>query len=416
MNNSKVIHISIAYSLLLASISAVTAAAHDVLAHYLPAQLSTLDVEQVASLAAMPDGTAKSDGELPLTIRWKPDIEIFDAPGAGTNGATSQGTLGIGINFWGAIVGLMRDENDVRHGFVRGPNGTFTLLDHPGAATGVNQGTHATGLNVEGAVTGFYRDINDVDHGYVRSPDGTFTPIEPAGTLGEGADSTINTDGTVAGTYVDQGDGLYHGFVRSPRGVITKFDPPGSAETDVPPFSSINDAGVITGDYWLPAGDSYAAYGFVRGRDGRITSFAAPGAGTTNFQGTFPQSINDEGTIAGYYTDGNGVNHGFTRTRNGSFATFDVPGTCTARSPPAGCVGNGTVAAGINLWGAVTGQYSGEDGVLHGFWRAANGAMNRFDALGAGASTVPLAINYWGQVAGLVQEPSGVVHGFLLKR
>jgi hypothetical protein len=42
--------------------AAVIAAAHDVLAHYFPAQQSTLDAEQVASLAALHDGTSKSDG------------------------------------------------------------------------------------------------------------------------------------------------------------------------------------------------------------------------------------------------------------------------------------------------------------------------------------------------------------------
>jgi hypothetical protein len=42
--------------------AAVTAAAHDVLAHYFPAQKATLDAQQSTSLAAIPDGQSKDDG------------------------------------------------------------------------------------------------------------------------------------------------------------------------------------------------------------------------------------------------------------------------------------------------------------------------------------------------------------------
>ena len=39
-------------------------------------------------------------------------ILTFEAPGAGKNGATQQGTLGIGINDSGVIAGITRDAND----------------------------------------------------------------------------------------------------------------------------------------------------------------------------------------------------------------------------------------------------------------------------------------------------------------
>jgi hypothetical protein len=44
-----------------------------------------------------------------------------------------------------------------------------------------------------------------------------------------------------------------------------------------------------------------------------ITTFDAPSAGTGPNQGTFPTRINKAGTIEGYYTDANNVNHGFLR-------------------------------------------------------------------------------------------------------
>jgi hypothetical protein len=47
-----------------------------------------------------------------------------------------------------------------------------------------------------------------------------------------------------------------------------------------------------------------------------MTTFDAPGADTTpnSYHGTFPVSINDQGTIAGYYLDLNNVAHGFLRS------------------------------------------------------------------------------------------------------
>jgi hypothetical protein len=70
---------------------------------------------------------------------------------------------------------------------------------------------------------------------------------------------------------------------------------------------------------------------------------------------------------------------------------------CTAAPPPADCAYNGTAASSINLWGTVAGYFSGADGVLHGFWRAANGSVSTFDALGAGSATFPTSVDFWGR-------------------
>jgi hypothetical protein len=346
----------------------------------------------------------------------KLDIKTFSAPGGGTNGATNQGSFGIGINFWGTIVGLIRDQNDARHGFLRAPDGTFTIINHLDAGTGPFQGTKPSALNAVGTVVGTYTDANDLDHGFIRAPDGTFTTVDHANTLG-GNLLGINLEGAAVGNYVSASDSQYHAFVRSPRGVITDFDPPGSLETDIP-NSPINDAGVITGDYLVCTADfsSCAINGFVRARNGAIKTFSVPGAGgdASSFQGTFPQAINDEGAITGLYIDGNTVVHGFVRARNGSLTTFDVPGACTAVPPPASCTYGGTWAYSINQWGAITGVFYGEDGVAHSFWRTADGSIHTFDARGA-ADTAAVSINFWGQITGQAFDSSGVVHGFVLK-
>ncbi len=58
----------------------------------------------------------------------------------------------------------------------------------------------------------------------------------------------------------------------------------------------MNEDGVITGSYYDV---NNTAHGFVRSRRGKITTFDAPGI----VNGTFPVSINEEGTIVGYYYD-----------------------------------------------------------------------------------------------------------------
>ena len=59
-------------------------------------------------------------------------VTTFDATGAGTG--PLQGTYATNINPLGTIIGFSRDANDVRHGFVRSQDGSFTIFDAPGAA------------------------------------------------------------------------------------------------------------------------------------------------------------------------------------------------------------------------------------------------------------------------------------------
>ena len=102
--------------------------------------------------------------------------------------------------------------------------------------------------------------------------------------------------------------------------------------------------------------------------EGTFISFDAPGAVT----GTFPSSINPSGAITGYYSDENFVGHGFVRNHNGTFIAFDVPDDIS-----------GTYPSSISSSGAITGQYGDENFVGHGFLRDHNGTVVVFDAPGA---------------------------------
>jgi hypothetical protein len=50
---------------------------------------------------------------------------------------------------------------------------TFTTFDPPGSA-----GTFSTSINPAGAITGYYATANNIPHAFLRSRDGTFTMID----------------------------------------------------------------------------------------------------------------------------------------------------------------------------------------------------------------------------------------------
>jgi predicted membrane protein len=236
----------------------------------------------------------------------KPTIIRFDVPGAGT--AAGQGTIPNGITSAGGITGWYLDANNAYHGFLRTPDGSITTFDAPGAGTGTGQGTIAYGMNASRAITGVYSDANNVFHGFLRARDGTFATFDApgAGTAsGEGTSGTnINPTGTITGDYVDASN-VIHGLVRAPDGKITEFDTPGAGTgafqgVESSTFYGLNPAGALAAFY---SDADYATHGFVRAPDGQITEFDPPGAGTGAGQGTIADSINPEGTIAGFFVD-----------------------------------------------------------------------------------------------------------------
>lgn len=196
---------------------------------------------------------------------------------------------------------------------------------------------------------------------------------------------------------------------------IITFDAPGA---DLKPGdyngtypSGINDFGVIAGSY-QSADTVY--HGFLRSPDGQFITFEAPGADTTagSYNGTSPSSINDLGVITGSFFDATGLSHGFLRAPDGKFTTFDVPG--------AG--GYGSTPIAINLEGAVVGYYTDSTYSFHAFLRSPGGKFTTWigpDACtgngsegcyGSGATSV----NAFGTIAGGFEDNSGnfVHHSF----
>jgi hypothetical protein len=227
----------------------------------------------------------------------------------------------------------------------------------------------------------------------------------------------INNAGAITGYYLDANN-VYHGFVRSPEGKFTSFEAPG-ADTNAQDFNgtlpnAINDVGDITGEYY----DAMSVeHGFLRTPEGKFTTFDVPGGtvGTTS-----PIALNLEAAIVGYYEDQSGVFQGFLRRRDGTFETWSGPGACDT-TPASGCFGS--AAFSINFLGTIGGAYEDNSGnfVDHGLLRSPQGKFTSFEAPGAGAgpyqgtgspgSSVPL--NQFGASAGYYIDVNNVVHGYL---
>lgn len=116
------------------------------------------------------------------TIRAPGQDPVFfevSRPGAGTG--ANEGTEAIAINQSGTSAGSYADSNFAFHGFLRTPDGTFTVIDVAGAGVGPGQGTFVSGITKEGAVTGDYYDSSNGERGFLRSADGAYTTFESLG-------------------------------------------------------------------------------------------------------------------------------------------------------------------------------------------------------------------------------------------
>src|ERR1039457_7033646 len=263
----------------------------------------------------------------PYTTLFR-SITQFDPPG-------STGTVPIAINLESDVVGYYLDESSVFGGFLRRADGTFATWKDPNASNTANSatspffcgGTGAFNINVFGVVAGAYSDNsgNYVGHGLIRLPGGRLQSYEVPG-AGNGYDQGtgcngcsigLNVFGAIAGYYIDS-KSLVHGYLRSFAGQAITFNTPGDASLGANCYFDcslgLNDWGAITGVYFDANG---VGHGFLRTPDGKVSSFDAPGAANRTPQapwfwmGTLPVSINDEGTITGYYIDANNVSHGF---------------------------------------------------------------------------------------------------------
>jgi hypothetical protein len=125
-----------------------------------------------------------------------------------------------------------------------------------------------------------------------------------------------------------------------------------------------------------------------------MTFFSVPGSIFT-----WPNGLNNTGTVVGYYRDQSGAAHGFARNGSGYF-TIDYPGAVA------------TLLTDINDGGTIVGYYYDTDGFPHGF-SLRNGNFARLDFPGS-TDTIPEKINSTGDIVGEYDATQPVTHGFLL--
>jgi hypothetical protein len=360
-----------------------------------------------------------------------PPIITFDAPGAGTGSGQGTGCFYFTdcsalLNNFGVITGYYLDANNVFYGFVRSPDGKFTSFEAPGADTTPNDfnGTIPEAINDLGAITGFYVDAENLSHGFLRSPDGSFTTFDvPDSIPGTTTPIALNLQGAVVGYYTNQ-NGANSAFLRNPDGTFATWIGPGACDTSPENgcFGSgahgINLFGTVSAGYEDNSGN-FVAHGLVRSPEGTLTTYNVPGAGTGLYQGTgcpgCSRPINLFGAIGGYYIDGSDVVHGYLRSPLGNFTTFNAP--TGAGSYGFNCSGDCFV--GLNDEGAMTGYYLDASNVYHGWVRSPEGTIISFDAPGADLTpndyngTFPVNINDQGAITGFYIDEKNVSHGFL---
>jgi hypothetical protein len=351
----------------------------------------------------------------------EPHIITFDAPGADTTTGSFNGTFASGMNIRGAVTGSYVDANNVNHGFLRSREGGFTTFEAPGADTtpGSFNGTIPNSINDLGAITGEYFDATGFSHGFLRSPEGKFTTFEVPGVGGFGSTPiAMNLEGAIVGYYTDSNFN-FHAFLRSPDGTFTTWSGPGVCENGQPNgcFGSaafnINSLGIAAGGYEDNSGN-FVGHGLIRRPDGTLTTFDAPGAGTGSYQGTgcpgCALGLNQSGAIAGIYSDANSVNHGFLRSREGKFTTFDAPGAGTSSGQGTGCPSD--CSTSLNDEGQITGIYVDVNFVFHGYLRSQDGKIVTVDPVGS-IFTFSSGINDVGAITGYYFDTNDVAHGFL---
>jgi hypothetical protein len=214
------------------------------------------------------------------------------------------------------------------------------------------------------------------------------TTFDYPGTGNRTLPQKINERGDIVGVFIDS-TGVTRAFVRFSDG---SFSEPIVEPKDAVGFTEgrgINNSRTVDGDY--VGGDNELHSFFLS--NGTFTEYDVPGALETNLL-----SINDAGDFTGGFDpNGSGIFQAFISV-GGTLTSFSVPGAAS------------TFAYETNNSNQlVVGYYI--LGVLHGYYRDANGALHfPIDPSGS-VGTVLFGLNDRNWVVGRYADASGVTHG-----
>ena len=280
----------------------------------------------------------------------------FNGPNAGTN-------AGAGTN----MNGISNNGNSV--GFDIENNGNFSnLVANPlksRSANVLNLGStaaNAFGVNSSGVVVG--TDGNGDAFYLLKGKLHTFIPNGGMSAVAFG----INDHGTIVGQYVTSA-GTTPGFVRlNGNSFLTINAPSGPNTVNV---QSINNHGLIVGFY---VGTDGQFHGFTANENSAVNGVitatpvtdpvipTVPGEPGATFVFSQILSVNDKGIAVGYYGDSTLSQHGFFyNTNTGQYTFLDDPNAAFNNGVEV------TQITGITNSGEITGFYSDANGVFHGF-------------------------------------------------
>jgi hypothetical protein len=285
----------------------------------------------------------------------------LDGPNAGTNAGAGTNLNGIANN--GTAVGFTIDNDGNLHNFTTNPRkgrtATATMLNINGSMNAM-----AFGVNSGGTVVGTDGNGN----AFTLSKGGTLKTFIPNGGMSATAFG-INDGGTIVGQYVT--GNATPGFIQENDNTVITINAPTGPNTVF--AQGINNHGLVVAyylgtdgqDHGFMANEKDAQNGVLTGTaiaDPTIPSSVKGEPGAT-FMFSQILAVNDQGIAVGYYGDSTMSQHGFLyNTKTGAYTFLDDPSEAFNNSGV-----EVTQITGITNSGEITGFYSDANGVFHGF-------------------------------------------------
>ncbi|MEO7723751.1 MAG: hypothetical protein ABIU29_03550 [Chthoniobacterales bacterium] len=284
---------------------------------------------------------------------------------------------------------------------------TFAVLTLPLAATivpaasievlqtfdyfpGIGNSTLPQKISDFGVIVGTVYQSSGVVGGFFYKPriqrfsDRPFTAPYDTGNPTQGRG--VNNNRFACGEFLNASDGTYHGYLLEHPVYIT-FDVSGAVDT-IP--LGINNAADFVGTAIFGDGTQLAFMNL----GGIVTTFQVPGA-----TATFAYQLNKGNQIIGYYSDPNGIDHGYTRDHRGNMVfPIDAPGSTETM-----LLGNNDLNWGV-------GRYTDASGATHGLFYITPDAIQTYDYPGA-IFTSLIGINKDGYICGYYVDTAGLAHG-----
>jgi PEP-CTERM motif len=282
----------------------------------------------------------------------------FDGPGAGASAAAGTNMNGIANN--GTVVGFGIADNQNLTNFTANPL-TSTSAN---VLSSLASNAMALGVNSAGSVVGG----DGAGNAFIISGGGSPVSFLPGASTMATAFG-INDGGAISGTMTTSAGSP--GFVLNGDNLIT-INAPNGATNNVVNAQGINNNGLVVGFYLGNDGVNVHAFmGNVSSAVGGVltgTAIADPtippvnGEPGATFEFSQMLSINDHGIAVGYYGDSTLSQHGyFYNTMTGKYTFLDDPDAAFSGGVEV------TQITGINNSGEITGFYSDANGVFHGF-------------------------------------------------